>query len=67
MEYAKGLTDQLNAWHSREEGFVVDDFTRSTKSMHFYDSIVVFEKGAVAKPTHERTGRRTFRRKDPVT
>ena len=48
MEYAKGLTDQLNAWHSREDGFEVDEFTRTTKSMHFYDSIVVFEKGAVA-------------------
>jgi hypothetical protein len=67
MEYAKGLTDQLNAWHSREEGFEVDEFTRSTKSMHFYNSIVVFEKGAVARPTHEKTGRRAFRHKDPVT
>jgi hypothetical protein len=66
IEYAKGLTDQLNAWHSREDGFEVDEFTRTTKSMHFYDSIVVFEKGAVAKPTHEKTGRRQFRRKDPV-
>jgi cephalosporin hydroxylase len=67
MEYAKGLTDQLNAWHSREDGFEVDEFTRTTKSMHFYDSIVVFEKGAVAKPTAEKTGQRQFRRKDPVT
>ena len=67
MEYAKGLTDQLNAWHSREDGFEVDEFTRTTKSMHFYDSIVVFEKGAVAKPHAEKTGRRQFRRKDPIT
>ena len=67
MEYAKGLTDQLNAWHSREDGFAVDEFTRTTKSMHFYDSIVVFEKGAVEKPHAEKTGRRQFRRKDPVT
>jgi hypothetical protein len=28
---------------------------------------VVFEKGAVARPTHEKTGRRAFRHKDPVT
>jgi hypothetical protein len=67
IEYAKGLTDQLNAWHSREEGFEVDEFTRTTKSMHFYDSIVVFEKGAVSEPTHEKTGRRQFRREDPRT
>ncbi len=57
MEYAKGLADQLNAWHSREEGFAVDEFTRTTRSMHFYDSIVVFERGPVVKPHDEKTGR----------
>jgi len=59
IEYAKGLTDQLNAWHSREEGFVVDEFTRTTKSVHFYDSIIVFERGTVPPPHAEKTGRRT--------
>ena len=60
IEYAKGLTDQLNAWHSREEEFVVDEFTRTTRSMHFYDSIIVFERGVVTPPHHERTGRWSF-------
>lgn len=63
MEYAKGLTDQLNAWHSKDPDFAVDDFTRTTRSMHFYDSIVVFEKGAVAKPHAERSGKRQFKKK----
>jgi hypothetical protein len=62
VEHAKGLTDQLNAWHSREEGLVVDDFTRTTRSMHFYDSIVVFERGPVEKPHAERIGRWSFGR-----
>ena len=62
MEYAKGLTDQLNAWHSREDGFAVDDFTRTTRSMHFYDSIVVFERGPVVPPHAEKTGARTLGR-----
>jgi hypothetical protein len=62
IEYAKGLTDQLNAWHSREESFAVDDFTRTTKSMHFYDSIIVFEKGAVPPPRHEKTGQATIQK-----
>jgi hypothetical protein len=57
MEYAKDLTDQLNAWHSRQESLAVDDFTRTTKSMHFYDSIVVFEKGLREKPENQRTGK----------
>lgn len=60
MEYAKALADQLNAWHSREPDFVVDEFTRTTRSMHFYDSIVVFERGTVVKPHAEKTGQRSF-------
>ena len=60
IEYAKALTDQLNAWHSRQPDFAVDDFTRTTRSMHFYDSIVVFEKGRVEKPRAEKTGKPTI-------
>ncbi|MGH1563834.1 class I SAM-dependent methyltransferase [Mumia sp. DW29H23] len=56
MEYAKNLTDQLNAFHSREPGFEVDDFTRTTRSMHFYDSIIVFERGPVEPPRNKKTG-----------
>ena len=61
MEYAKKLTDKLNAWHSRDdERLGVDEFTRTTRSMHFYDSIIVFEKGRVDPPHHEMTGTRSF-------
>jgi predicted O-methyltransferase YrrM len=60
MRRAKKLTDQLNAWHSRDSRFVVDEFTRTTRSMHFYDSIVVFEKGRVVKPHDEKTGTPVF-------
>jgi hypothetical protein len=61
MEYAKDLTDQLNSWHSEnKEKFKVSDFTCSTKSMHFYDSIVVFEKGLVSEPHHEQRGKPSF-------
>ncbi|MGZ4436894.1 MAG: class I SAM-dependent methyltransferase [Nocardioides sp.] len=59
-EYAKGLSDQLNAWHSREDGFKVNKFTRTTKSMHFYDSIIVFERGKVVKPHNAKTGAKSF-------
>jgi cephalosporin hydroxylase len=48
INIAKGLVDRLNAEHTR--GAVpVDDFTRQTHSISFFDSIVVFEKGAVRK------------------
>jgi len=61
MRRAKQLTDRLNAWHSRDSRLVVDEFTRTTKSMHFYDSIVVFEKGRVVEPHHEQTGTSAFK------
>jgi hypothetical protein len=60
MEYAKDLVDQLNAWHSEVDDFQVDDFTRSTNSMHFYDSVVVFEKGEQVRPENRKTGRPSF-------
>jgi len=60
IEYAKRLTDQLNAWHSKTPDLVVDEFTRSTASMHFYDSVIVFEKGRVEKPHSERIGEAKF-------
>jgi hypothetical protein len=44
IETSKRLIDELNADTTR--GAVTPtDFTRNTMSMHFYDSIVVFEKG----------------------
>jgi hypothetical protein len=56
MEYSKRLIDQLNAWHSQQRSFKVDDFTKSTDSMHFYDSIVVFEKRPRQPPEVRKTG-----------
>ena len=57
IEYAKNLIDQMHAWHSRgPEEFIVDKYTRSIKAMHVYDSIIVFDKGKVRRPTHKRTG-----------
>ncbi|MGO9686553.1 MAG: class I SAM-dependent methyltransferase [Beijerinckiaceae bacterium] len=44
IEQAKKLVDELNADHSR--GAVpISEFSRTTMSMHFYDSVVVFERG----------------------
>lgn len=42
----KKLIDKLTAYHTGKE----DTFTLSTDSMHFYDSVVVFEKGLHKKP-----------------
>lgn len=61
IEYTKKLIDQLNAWHSKDpSALCVDDFTKSTKSMHFYDSMIVFEKGTIPPPSHRMTGFPSF-------
>jgi hypothetical protein len=57
IELSKSLIDELNAdW--TEGRLPPTDFTRTTMSMHFYDSMVVFErgrllaKGDLVVPTH---------------
>ena len=58
IERSKGLVDSLNAYHSR--GAVqVDGFTRNTTSIHFYDSVVVFEKGIHKVTSAPEIGKKT--------
>jgi hypothetical protein len=56
IEYAKGWIDQLNAWHSRDDRLAVTEFTRTTRSMHVYDSVIVLERGRVSAPVDVRSG-----------
>lgn len=44
VEYSKKLIDKIYAWHYTNDEAKVDDFTRSTNAIHFYDSMVIFEK-----------------------
>lgn len=44
IETIKNLVDELNADHARG-AIKPTEFTRSTLSMHLYDSVCVFEKG----------------------
>ena len=44
IEVCKALIDQLNADHTRGE-LEPNRFSQETLAMHFYDSVVVFEKG----------------------
>jgi hypothetical protein len=51
IERVKPLIDQLNAFHSPDPSQLApDDFTRTTDSMHFYDSVLVIEKKLREKP-----------------
>lgn len=51
----KGLIDELNAEHTKGE-LPATVFTRTTDSISFYDSVVVFEKGNVWWKDAFRTG-----------
>lgn len=48
IEYCKHLIDELNADHSRG-ALEPTEFTKTTLSMHFYDSVAVFERGVHTK------------------
>jgi 23S rRNA U2552 (ribose-2'-O)-methylase RlmE/FtsJ len=63
IQFTKKLIDKLNAFHSEENSLKVDSFTKSAKSIHYYDSIVVIEKGIITKPTSKMTGHYSFNEK----
>jgi 23S rRNA U2552 (ribose-2'-O)-methylase RlmE/FtsJ len=67
VEFAKKLIDKLNAYHSEENSLQVDSFTKTARSIHYYDSIVVIEKGIITKPTSKMTGVYSFENKNKIT
>ncbi len=62
LEYAKGLVDKLFSWHSQDPATLkVDDFTRSTHGIHFYESVVVIEKRQMTPPRQFQSGKGSVR------
>lgn len=65
IEYSKKLIDQLNAWHygkqpgddQSDRSLVVNEFTRNTYSMNYYDSVLVLEKAMINEPSAKRIGK----------
>jgi len=60
IEYSKNFIDYLNAYFSEQSSLKVNNFTRSVKAVHYYDSIVVIEKESREKPTRHTTGNATI-------
>jgi hypothetical protein len=54
IEYSKNFIDKLHAWHSKQ--IPIDDFTKSTQSLHFYDSVLVIEKRLMKPPFDVKSG-----------
>jgi hypothetical protein len=61
IERCKTLIDELNADHTRE-ALSPTEFTKTTLSIHFYDSLVVFERGMHTKKWAPQTGEAPRRR-----
>lgn len=55
IEVSKNLIDELNADWTRG-ALLPTDFTRTTMSMHFYDSCAVFERGRLLEKFVPKTG-----------
>ena len=67
IEYCKRLIDDLGAWHSRDpHSFSPSMFTRTARSMHFYDSVLVIEKGPVEPPRQCHSGTPSFPLETPA-
>ncbi len=57
IEYSKHFIDYINAWHSNDDNLRVNDFTRSTYSLHYYDSVLVIEKREIKPPEVRMNGK----------
>ncbi|HMH20596.1 MAG TPA: class I SAM-dependent methyltransferase [Puia sp.] len=54
IEYSKNLIDKLHAWHTKD--LEVDEFTKTTHSLHYYDSVLVIEKRKMSTPFDVKSG-----------
>jgi Methyltransferase domain len=57
IEFAKLKIDELNGFHIHSNPDFLTNFTQTTTGVSFFDSIVVFEKGPVARPEMVQTGK----------
>jgi hypothetical protein len=60
IEYAKGLADDLHAFHSRSPDLQPTTWTRTLGGLHFYDSIVVLDRLDREPPRNRKSGRPVF-------
>lgn len=50
LEYTKNFVDEINAYHSHNDALNVNYNTRHMIGLHYYDSMVIIEKGNVLPP-----------------
>jgi hypothetical protein len=61
LQYSQELIERLYYWHHARSGTPEPDgFTRSTHSLHFYESVLVIEKRPMQPPVNRTTGTPSF-------
>ncbi len=56
VEYSKNLIDKINAQYSEQGSLHADSFTKSIRGLHFYNGILVIEKGEISDFSIVKTG-----------
>ena len=56
VEYSKNFIDKLNAQYSEQGSLVTDSFTKSVKGLHFYNGMLLLEKGVTVDYKDKKTG-----------
>lgn len=56
IEYTKNFIDKLHTWHIKKDKMPVDNFVKTTQSLHFYDSVLVIEKKKMSPPYDVKAG-----------
>ena len=60
IEYSKNFIDMLNAFHSEQSKYKINNFTKSVNSIHYYDSVLVIEKRKRKEPKAVVSGNLSF-------
>jgi SAM-dependent methyltransferase len=60
IEYTKNLIDELHSFYSEAPELKVTEFTKNTTGIHFYDSVVVFDRQKREKSTANNIGIKTI-------
>lgn len=56
IEFSKKFIDKLNAHYSEQGSLKPDSFTKSLRGLHFYNGMLVIEKGEISDFSIQKTG-----------
>jgi hypothetical protein len=60
IEYSKHFIDKMHAWYSESKRLKPDYFTKNIYGMHYYDSILIFDKKTISQPESHMSGEYVF-------